>query len=46
MKYMLLVYMAENAMNQAERQQCYADSARLAQDLHAKGQYLAASPLG
>jgi hypothetical protein len=45
MKYLLLVYMAEDAMNPDERQQCVADSTRLAHDLHAKGQYLAASPL-
>jgi len=45
MKYMLLVYMDEQAMSNAERQQCYADSTRLTQDLDAKGQYVAASPL-
>ena len=45
MKYLLLIYMAENAMSSDERQQCVADSTRLAHDLHAKGQYLAASPL-
>lgn len=45
MKYMLLVYMNEEAMNEDERQQCYVDSARLTQDLHANGQYVAAAPL-
>ena len=45
MKFMLLVYMAEDAMNPDERQQCIADSTRLAHALHASGQYLAASPL-
>jgi hypothetical protein len=45
MRYMLLVYMNEKAMNEAERQQCYVDSARLTQELHAKGQYVAAAPL-
>lgn len=45
MKYMLLVYLNEQAMTDAERQQCYVDSARLTQDLHAKGQYVAAAPL-
>ena len=30
MKYMLLVYMNEQAMNDAERQQCYSDSTKLA----------------
>lgn len=45
MKYMLLVYMAENAMNDAERQQCYVDSAQLCQDLAASGHYVGANPL-
>jgi hypothetical protein len=45
MKYMLLVYMDEKAMTEAERQSCYAESAQLAQDLDAKGQFVAASPL-
>lgn len=45
MKYMMLVYMNEQAMDDAERQQCYVESARLTQDLHAKGQYVAAAPL-
>ena len=45
MKYMLLVYMDEQAMTEAERQHCYVESAQLTQDLNAKGQYLSASPL-
>jgi hypothetical protein len=45
MKYMLLVYMEEDVMTDAERQQCYVKSAQLAHDIHASGQYLAASPL-
>jgi hypothetical protein len=45
MKYMLLVYMNENAMTDDERQHCYAESAQLTQDLDAKGQYVAAGPL-
>jgi hypothetical protein len=45
MKYMLLVYMNERAMNDTERQECYVESAQLCHDLEAKGQYLAASPL-
>lgn len=45
MKYVLLIYMEETAMNQAEREQCYGKSAQLAQDLHAKGQFLATAPL-
>src|SRR6476646_12003500 len=45
MKYMLLVYMDENAMTDDERQHCYVESAQLTQDLDAKGQYVAAGPL-
>jgi hypothetical protein len=44
-KYMLLVYMAEDAMDDAERQQCYVDSTALTHELHAKKQYVAAAPL-
>jgi hypothetical protein len=45
MKYMLLIYMNEQAMNQAEREQCYGDSTQLCHDLAAKGQFLGANPL-
>ena len=45
MKYMLLIYGDEGAWSDGEREQCYAESARLTHDLHAKGQYLGASPL-
>jgi hypothetical protein len=45
MKYMLLIYMAEDAMNQTEREHCYRESTQLCHDLAAKGQFLAASPL-
>ena len=45
MRYMLLIYQGEQVMNEAERQHCYVESTQLAQDLHAKGQYLAAAPL-
>ena len=45
MKYMLLVYLAEDAMNDSEREHCYVESAQLAQDLSASGKYLAAGPL-
>jgi hypothetical protein len=45
MKYMLLVYMKEDAMNGAEREQCYADSTQLCHDLAATGQFVGASPL-
>jgi len=45
MKYMLLVYMDEKAMNESEREQCYKDSTQLVHQLHAKGQLLGANPL-
>jgi hypothetical protein len=45
MKYMLLIYMAENAMNETEREHCYVESTQLAHDLNASGKYLAANPL-
>ena len=44
-KYMLLIYMGENAMNEAEREQCYQDSTQLAKDLKSNGKYLSANPL-
>ena len=45
MKYMLLVYLEEDALTGAEREQCYIDSAKLAHDLHASGHLLDTSPL-
>jgi hypothetical protein len=45
MKYMLLIYMTETAMNPAEREQCYKDSTALAHSLKAEGQFVTASPL-
>lgn len=45
MKYMLLIYMDENALTAPEREQCYKDSTDLTHDLHRKGQFLAAGPL-
>jgi hypothetical protein len=45
MRYMLLVYMDEQVMNQAEREECYGESVQLTQELHASGHYLGAAPL-
>jgi hypothetical protein len=45
MKYMLLVYMGENAMPPAEREACYAKAPQLVRELQAKGQYISAHPL-
>ena len=45
MKYMMLIYLDEQALNEEERQKCYGESIQLTQDLSAAGQYLAAAPL-
>jgi hypothetical protein len=45
MKYLLLIYTDEKAWSDGEREKCIAESTRLTHDLHAKGQYLGASPL-
>ena len=45
MKYMLLIYLDEQALSEKERQECYAESIQLAHHIHASGQYLAANPL-
>lgn len=45
MKYMLLIYLGENAMNESEREHCYVESTQLANDLKSNGQYLSANPL-
>jgi hypothetical protein len=45
MKYMLLIYMGENAMTESEREHCYVESAQVARDLHAEGKYLGCNPL-
>ena len=45
MKYMLLVYFDEQALGETEREQCYVDSAQLAQELNSSGQFLGANPL-
>ena len=45
MKYLLLVYLDEQAKTKAEREHCYVESAQFAQNLNSSGQYLDASPL-
>jgi len=42
---MLLIYLDENALSETEREHCYAESAQVAQELYADGQYLATAPL-
>lgn len=45
MRYMLLIYQDEQALDEIERAECYRESTELARELHAAGQYLAAAPL-
>ena len=45
MKYMLLVYLDEQALSDSEREECYVKSAQLAQDLNTSGNYVSAGPL-
>ena len=45
MKYLLLIYGDEQALNETEREHCYRESTQLAHQLSAAGQYLAAAPL-
>ena len=45
MRYMLLIYLDEQALSEAERESCYRESTQLAHDLAVAGQYVAASPL-
>ena len=45
MKYLLLIYLEERALSETERQECYAESIQLAQQLHASGQFVGANPL-
>ncbi|MEO8596327.1 MAG: YciI family protein [Candidatus Solibacter sp.] len=45
MKYMLLIYLEETAIDEDEREKCYVESTDLARDLQAKGQFLGANPL-
>ena len=45
MKYMLLVYLNEQAMSESEREHCYVESAQLACDLSENGKYISAGPL-
>ncbi|MGH2412594.1 MAG: YciI family protein [Microcystaceae cyanobacterium] len=45
MKYMLLIYSDETAWTEREREECFAESIELTQQLQERGQYLGASPL-
>ena len=45
MRYMLLIYLDEQALDEAERAQCYQESTELAHEISTAGRYLAAAPL-
>jgi hypothetical protein len=45
MKYMLLIYLDEHALNEIQRKECYEESTQLAHQLKSSGQYLATAPL-
>ena len=45
MKYMLLIYQAQDAIPPDELAECYSESAQLARDLHAEGKLYSANPL-
>ena len=45
MRYMLLIYLDEQSVSEAEREHCYVESAQFAHQLNSSGQYLAAAPL-
>jgi len=44
-RYMLLIYGDEHALNETDRQECYRESVELAHQINSAGQYLAAAPL-
>src|SRR5438270_12854832 len=44
-RYMMLIYMDEQAMDQEERNACYAESTQLTHELDRSGKYVAAAPL-
>ncbi len=45
MKYMMLIYLDEQAIDETERERCYGDSTRLAHELSSSGHYIGANPL-
>lgn len=45
MKYMLLIYIAEDALTDAEREKCYVESAQLALDINQSGHFISTAPL-
>ena len=45
MQYMILIYLDENALTEAQREACYVESPQYAHQLQARGQFLATAPL-
>jgi hypothetical protein len=45
MKYMMLIYLDEKNLSEAQRDKCYVESTHYAQELSTKGKFLGASPL-
>ncbi len=45
MRYMLLIYLDEQALGEEEREHCYEESIALTKDLAAHGNFLATAPL-
>jgi len=43
-RYMLLIYGDERALDEPAREKCYAESGQLVRDLDAAGQYVASAP--
>jgi len=45
MRYLLLIYLDEQTLDDTERERCYQESIRLTHDLAANGNFLATAPL-
>lgn len=45
MRYLLLIYGDEQALDRAEREACYGEATELAHELHAAGRFAATAPL-
>jgi hypothetical protein len=45
MKYMLLIYLDEQVLDDTQREECYGESVQLAHQLKSSGQFLATAPL-
>ncbi len=45
MRYMLLIYLEEQTLDDKEREECYGESIQLCRELAASGNFLATAPL-